>query len=736
MGYRDLAKNRIMSACVSILVSTAPLFAAQLVVTTDIDSVPGSLRATVESAHAGDTISFSFSGTDTAVVKSQISLTKDIIIIGKNSEMRGNVIVYCHSRQSTVRITNCNVTLKTIIILGGFSSADSGGGIAIAGASSKVELDSVIVSRGRAACGGGIYINSSIVTIHDSRIVNNSDCGIYNNAGNLTMRNCTMSGNDGKYGGGIANYGGTLKITNCAIYNNTSSDYGGGIYNSTGTIFLNGDTITKNYTTGGYGGGMYVDSGNITISNCVISHDTASTGGGIYNVNGSVWITGGSVSNNRARSSGGGIYNKSGKLLMTNSTVSKDTLYYRDVLVGYANSSSKSMSGGGIYNETGQVVIDECGILDNCIILLYPAVSHSGLVLTDYKYKSFGGGICNVGGDVALMKSSLMNNSAYTSITSPSNAAVIYAESDGGGIYNTGSFSVYNSTLAKNSVYTYAQAYTWSQKHEASYGGGIYNGAGRLIVMNGTIANNSNGITNLGQCYFVNTIYVGNIGADYSVTMGTRAVNSLFSLGNFTAAKNCLSGVGSLQVFGVDTPTFANHGGSTSTISIGSPSSIAYGSGVRAGTFAKDTNAQRIVLGVAYYDGTAWLALETDSIVPAGTIVTEITTDQRGVARANPPCIGAFEFTDADAPVRFNPIARKFFQSVSLICNNLRIEFSCATTANIELFNLSGRKLFSNSMSVKPGIIAIALPSLANGPLICRLITQQGITTHKIMRSN
>jgi hypothetical protein len=117
------------------------------------------------------------------------------------------------------------------------------------------------------------------------------------NSGALTVTNCTISGNTAVPtgnqgdGGGIKNDG-TMTILNCTISGNMGAGIigsGGGINNS-GTLTVTSSTVSGN-TAPFQGAGIY-NAGKVTISNSTItantitSHDSATSGGGIYHSNG------------------------------------------------------------------------------------------------------------------------------------------------------------------------------------------------------------------------------------------------------------------------------------------------------------------------------------------------------------------------------------------------------------------------------------------------------------------
>lgn len=112
-------------------------------------------------------------------------------------------------------------------------------------------------------------------------------------------------------GGGIYSQG-MLTITSCTISGNLA-DHGGGIYNEgNGTVTITGSTVSGNSTTSHGGGGIYnANHGSITVTDSKITDNSAAyDGGGIHNVNhATVAITNSTISGNSA-DHGGGIYNE------------------------------------------------------------------------------------------------------------------------------------------------------------------------------------------------------------------------------------------------------------------------------------------------------------------------------------------------------------------------------------------------------------------------------------------
>ena len=184
----------------------------------------------------------------------------------------------------TLTLTDCTVS--------GNSTADSGGGLENFG---TLTLTACSVSGNSADFGGGLGNNSI-----------------------MTLTECVVSGNSvSEYGGGLDNNG-TLTLTDCTVSGNSTADSGGGLENL-GTLTLTACSVSGN--SAAYGGGLG-NSGTMTLTECVVSGNSVTNyGGGLNNGGGSSTLTGCTVSGNSAAMSGGGIENRS-TLKATNCTVS------------------------------------------------------------------------------------------------------------------------------------------------------------------------------------------------------------------------------------------------------------------------------------------------------------------------------------------------------------------------------------------------------------------------------
>ncbi len=187
----------------------------------------------------------------------------------------------------------------------------------------------VTITSGVAATINGLTITGGLVSDNDG---NAGGGGIRNNGTMLTITNSTIRNNattNGNVGGGIFNSnGGTLIVTNSTIRDNNADNNGGGIYNTgpvaDGTVTITGSTISGNTTTDGGGGGIHntgqYDGGTVTITGSTISGNTATSGGGINTNGGTLTVTGSTISGNTANGGVNGGNNDGGGGIFSNGT--------------------------------------------------------------------------------------------------------------------------------------------------------------------------------------------------------------------------------------------------------------------------------------------------------------------------------------------------------------------------------------------------------------------------------
>ena len=127
----------------------------------------------------------------------------------------------------------------------------------------------------------------------------------------LVLRNLTITNGLASNGGGINSSIYRLEVYDCNIYGNHATSGGGGI-SSTRTTIIDGCNISNNWAGSGVmGGGIYFNTGTLTITNSIISNNSAgdlgsfifAEGGGIWFRNGTLNISNCSIYNNVTKSS-------------------------------------------------------------------------------------------------------------------------------------------------------------------------------------------------------------------------------------------------------------------------------------------------------------------------------------------------------------------------------------------------------------------------------------------------
>ncbi len=220
------------------------------------------------------------------------------------------------------------------------------------------------------------------------------------NAGTLVLEYCTIMGNEAKRGGGVASTGTTI-IVNSTISGNTSHSYGGGVYVQSGTTRIEDCIITGNKME------------PIKIAGGAVS---GGSGGGVYNA-GTLFVTGGEITNNAAPLfSGGGLSNEG-----------KATI--EDCLIA---GNSAEWAGGVSNSNHGTITIINCTIEDNTARQGYGGVGNAGdstltdTLVTENTVGKYGGGLGNNMGKAVLNGSTEIINNTPDNIWTKPDDAVIY----------------------------------------------------------------------------------------------------------------------------------------------------------------------------------------------------------------------------------------------------------------------------------------------------------------------
>ncbi len=146
--------------------------------------------------------------------------------------------------------------------------------------------------------------------------------------GQLILDTLSITGGSltGADGGAIYNAAGTLVIRDSLLITNTARN-GGAIYNDNGAVTIADTDILSNSAPGASGGGILNIglSSVFILTNSSVSDNSAVSGGGLYNSNGAVTITGSTINENNATSAAGVFNGSFGIVEITNSVMSANT---------------------------------------------------------------------------------------------------------------------------------------------------------------------------------------------------------------------------------------------------------------------------------------------------------------------------------------------------------------------------------------------------------------------------
>ncbi len=326
---------------------------------------------------------------------------------------------------------------------------DQGGG-GVFNIGGTLDIDNATISGNQALVnlgnGGGVMTVSGTVTIDNSTVSGNNAAraggGIENNNGMLTLTGVSLGGmtpadgnTAGVNGGGLhVTGGGTTDINGGGVRNNVAGQEGGGLWNGTGTMTIDGTTISENIASGNGsdqgGGGVFNAGGTVNIQNGVtisgnVANGTSGSGGGILNdASGELNVDDSEISGNTANRAGGGIEDNSG--LFSIVTLTNVNLDGNSAGVDIGDGATAAPGNGGGLHVTGQgAVIINGGTVNNNVAAaegggLWNASGDMNVIGTTISGNSVsgtlidqgGGGIFNAGGNVDVNGASLSSNTA------------------------------------------------------------------------------------------------------------------------------------------------------------------------------------------------------------------------------------------------------------------------------------------------------------------------------------
>lgn len=265
---------------------------------------------------------------------------------------------------------------------------------------------------------------------------------------------------------------------------------GGGSGDS--TVVVNGTAVFEDLSiTGGTatdGGGIDVNqkTAAVTVKSVTIDGNSASQGGGVYN-DGSLWMSGSTITNNDSGSEGAGINNRGELLVLTDSSITHNLVtnasgdargggLYSDgpTIVNHDTFSNDLATSNGSSGLGGGAYFDESAIVTNSTF----SDNYAGAALFASSASAYGGGIYNCYGLGSLTNDTISNNIADALGSDPAYGAGL--DSECGGLTISGSTFSGNHTISSNTG--------------SAYGGAIAlgddNGPGFANIETTTIKNN------------------------------------------------------------------------------------------------------------------------------------------------------------------------------------------------------------------------------------------------------
>ena len=367
-----------------------------IIVTSSLNSGPGSLRWAIANLQAGGMISFSDDVHLIPLTSGALVITKTITINGPGSDQ---LVVNGLKRDRVFDIEpGAEVVINGLTIADGLahqltywpslsytvwrSEPEGGGGIRNTGI---LTITNSVLRGNEADYGGAIHNDGDgRVTVSNSMFVSNAAVsqggGIYNSDnGTITVNRSTFSGNrtmndapPGGGGGALYNANNTI-LNNVTFSGNIANGRGGAMYNS-GNSDLTSVTFKDNLSY--VGGGMY-NTGPLTIASTVFAGNSAqppssrtpTTGGGMYTDEGKVVLTNVTFSDNDVFGFGGGMYVAGGNVTLINNTLAGNTA---------RKTPFQGSDGGGLYNQNGAVDLDNSIVANNTPNDCWGAIASSG----------------------------------------------------------------------------------------------------------------------------------------------------------------------------------------------------------------------------------------------------------------------------------------------------------------------------------------------------------------------
>ena len=446
--YKGGAISVVYSGSVSIsnseLTHNSADYGGAISVTSGNVSISNSELTHNSAVYDGGAISVVYSGSSVSISNSELT---------HNSANDGGAI-YVYSR--SVSISNSTLTNN---------SADYGGAISVTG---NVSISNSELTNNSAVYGGAIsVVYSGSVSISNSELTNNSaDYGggaIYVYSGSsVSISNSELTNNSADYAGGGAIYvysGSSVSISNSELTHNRANK--GGVINvfESSTLIINNTDITNNMAS------LNISQSNVTFTGMNI---VSNNGRPIYAFNSRIEFNGPTTLSNNHGVFGGAIsadqsqiYINTQEVIITNNTATsgggiflrESTLFVNEPIEINQNTAQ---DGGGIYAYSSRVEFQSVQM-----------VGAYGQRLSPNKQSEIAHNIAENGGGIHAVSLNIKLTQSHVNIDSNT------ATASGGGVYLQQSSKLY---LFKTNVDCQNKIYVklLMNNHSAQYGGGIF----------------------------------------------------------------------------------------------------------------------------------------------------------------------------------------------------------------------------------------------------------------------
>ncbi len=454
-----------------------------------------------------------------------------------------------------------------------------------------------------------------------------------------------IAGGSASYGGGLWNAG-TLTLTDCIITGNTATDYGGGLWNYGGTVKLYGCDVTYNTADKG-GGGIGAGVSNIKVTpstdiykgTYILANSAAESGGGLWNWGNATVSGGSSISDNKA-GRGGGIENNLLSITLSDAVLESNT----------ANNASGYAFGGGLDNNGGTATVTQSTIESNTALdgagvfsgmngKQAPTATLDSCTISGNTATGGGGGVGVLYGKLTIAGGTIAGNKGG-GVWNDLATATISGCTISGNSYSSGSLS--NGGGVNNSGTATLTDCTVSGNSASYGGGGLLNAVSSVISLTAcTIAGNSaqsrgGGLENDGKATIVDCTISGDSAGQGGGLY--ESSNGTATIGNTIIAGNTLETSGKDDIDGLGKATGSDN-------LIGSEGKPYFGSSPNVFLAGQPLG----LWSLGNYGGTTQTMplLPGSPAIGAGSAsITGLTipaTDQRGLILGTSVDIGAFQ---------------------------------------------------------------------------------------------